>query len=49
MTEPILKRALARPLAQQDRTTPSGLGMLGYAPGYPPRKPPVRRARRERG
>ena len=46
MNAPTLKRALAKPPAQADRTTPPGPGMLGYAPGYPPKKkPPMRRAR----
>lgn len=43
MTEPILKRALAKPSAADRDATP-GLGMLTYGPGYQPKKPPVRRA-----
>ncbi|MDP9963552.1 hypothetical protein J2W37_001263 [Variovorax paradoxus] len=43
MTEPILKRALAKPPAADRDATP-GLGMLTYGPGYQPKKPPVRRA-----
>jgi hypothetical protein len=43
MTEPILKRALAKPPAADRDATP-GLGMLTYGPRYQPKKPPVRRA-----
>lgn len=45
MTEPILKRALARPPEKTDRTAAPGLGMLGYVPKYQPKKPSVRRVR----
>lgn len=45
MTEPILKRALARPRKQVDRAAAPGLGMLGYVPKYQPKKPSVRRVR----